>query len=89
MKLGFEGQKVVVVTGLTYMYTPVHVYTLKKKKTQDIDKKIKDKEHHRVTKSMPLSEEKKLLREIDLLKKQKVALKAYLAKDEALQVHLP
>lgn len=63
--------------------TRIHI-----KKKQDIDKKIKDKEHHRVTKSMPLSEEKKLLREIDLLKKQKVALKAYLAKDEALQVHL-
>lgn len=39
-----------------------------------------------MTKSMPLSEEKKLLREIDLLKKQKVALKAYHAKDEGLQV---
>jgi hypothetical protein len=54
--------------------------------TQDIDKKIKDKEHHRVTKSMPLSEEKKLLREIDLLKKQKAALKVYHVKDEDIQV---
>lgn len=53
---------------------------------QDIDKKIKDKEHYRVTKSMPLSEEKKLLREIDLLKKQKVAVKAYMAKDETFVV---
>jgi hypothetical protein len=49
---------------------------------------MKDKETHRVTKSMPLSEEKKLLREIDLLKKQKLALRAYNAKDEELQVRL-
>lgn len=55
---------------------------------QDIDKKMKDKETHRVTKSMPLSEEKKLLREIDLLKKQKLALRSYNAKDEELQVRL-
>lgn len=54
-------------------------------RTQDIDKKIKDKEHYRVTKSMPLSEEKKLLREMELLKKQKVAVKAFMAKEEGHQ----